>query len=148
MGLESNTGTNSVAHYGARSTNEAYGGHLSDRSGNNRVVIEASYSDFPLISGTALNAHLPEGAIVNSAQVQIVTAFDGTTPSLLVGNAGDDDAYIDAADVTEATPGVYTGTGAELGAVVAADGEDVIVSMSATDNTTGEAKITIEYSVA
>ena len=69
MGLESSTGTGSVAHYGQRTTNESFGGTLTDGSGKNRVVIEVGYEDFPLIAGTALNAVIPEGAIVLSAQV-------------------------------------------------------------------------------
>lgn len=47
------------------------------------------------------------GWVVCPAAVVVTTAVTGSSPQILVGDADDDDGFIDSGDVTEATPGYY-----------------------------------------
>jgi len=62
-----------------------------------------------------LPVYKPEaGDYVTGAFVQILEGFDGSTPVITLGDFADPDGYVTASNVTEATPGVYGGTGALL----------------------------------
>jgi len=62
-----------------------------------------------------LPVYKPEaGDYVTGAYVQILTGFDGSTPVITLGDFADPAGYVTAANVTEATPGVYAGSGALL----------------------------------
>jgi hypothetical protein len=89
---------------------------------------------------------IPTGAHIFAALVQVTAAFNaGTTNVLTVGHSATIDAYVAAADVTEATPGAYV---TYLHTALTAD-KDVIGTYSCTGTapTTGSADITLLYSV-
>lgn len=48
-----------------------------------------------------------DGWVVCPANVIVTTAVTGSSPQILVGDADDDDGFIDSGDVTEGTPGYY-----------------------------------------
>lgn len=51
---------------------------------------------------------MPANAIVAQAKVFVKTAFDGTSPTLKIGDAVDDDRLGETGDFTLGTPGLYT----------------------------------------
>ena len=64
--------------------------------------------DFDYTSGATVSAStVPAGGIVVPRMVIVHTAFDGTTPDLKVGDAGDNDSLIQTADADLTTPGKY-----------------------------------------
>lgn len=76
------------------------------------------------------------GTWVRYVAVRIGVLFDGTTPTLEVGDDDDVDGYVDAADVTIGTIGLYPGWGAADGFFRAANGklytEDDTIEISYT----------------
>lgn len=58
-------------------------------------------------AGGSVFGQLPQGAFITQMYVEIVTAFNGTTPSLTIGTNASADNMVIAGDVDEATPGVY-----------------------------------------
>jgi hypothetical protein len=67
--------------------------------------------DFTFETSSPFNigAALPAGADVIGWMVQIDTSFDGTTPTLSIGDAGDDDKIAPAAQIDLETGGLYVG---------------------------------------
>lgn len=96
-------------------------------------------------TNTTVNAlEIPAGAFIPPYGVTIVIAeaFAGGTPSLDVGDSADPDGWIDSVDITEATPGTYSGTETNTANdaingkyYAAADQIQVVVSASLTDGT-------------
>jgi len=58
---------------------------------------------------------VPAGHYVLEVTLRISEAFDGSTPTLNVGDGADADGWVDEDDVTEGTPGVYRGTSENTG---------------------------------
>jgi hypothetical protein len=90
---------------------------------------------------------LPIGAQILRVFVQVITAFNaGTTNVLTVGITGTGDKYLAAADITEATPGVYPAAyKAPPVEVAAAETVKAFYAQTGTAATTGRAKVTVEY---
>lgn len=84
---------------------------------------------------------LPAGAIIKSAYMDVKTAFNGTSPTLMVGVTSDKDEYFAA---TAATAGVKVGSlGLNLKTTVT---EDIVITLGgSTTSTVGEATVYIEY---
>ena len=102
------------------------------------TVVSAAITDAD--TNTTVQAlDIPAGAFVPpyGVSVQVVTAFSGGTPALDVGDGDNDDGWVDKDDITEGTPGTYSGTNSN-GATYAnagryyssADTLDVAVSAS------------------
>jgi hypothetical protein len=89
---------------------------------------------------------LPLGAFITRVLVEIVTAFDGTTPTLVVGtNSATYNDIVAAADVNEAAAGVTEVTRG-LGRSIAATAEKAVFAKATLTNATqGKAIIVIEY---
>ena len=101
-------------------------------------------------SGTALpfDNYLPKGAFITRVLVEVVTAFNGTTPSVVVGtNSATYNNMVAAGDVNEVATGVYDATRA-LGRALAASADVlpyVIYSNGGGSPSTGQAVIVIQY---
>ena len=148
MGFESNwANTADVVrnHYGPRDVKDQFGGQTSSSGLEKTVEWTFTYDDLPAASNGSMEYALPAGALIQSADIEIITAFNGTTPAITVGNAGVADAYITAANITETSAGWYAGTGAEVGVAVASGGEQLVVANSAGDSTQGKARVVIKY---
>ena len=160
MTIEANTGTGSVAHYGARVTDKKYGGEVSNRAGTKTIVVTFDYDDLPAATFPGLQAQVPKGAVITAARFDVITAFTSTstTTDLQVGIADADggstvtdvDALLTAANLTqtviaEATD-ITPGTGASVGAPVT---ENVVITVTPTvdDLLTGKARIEVDYKV-
>lgn len=64
--------------------------------------------EFDFASGASVSAStVPAGALVVPRSVIVHTAFDGASPAVKVGDAGDDDSLIEEADVDLTTIGKY-----------------------------------------
>lgn len=107
----------------------------------------ASHNDNTAIHFLLPVYHPEAGDYVTGGFVQILTGFDGSTPVITMGDFADPDGYVTAANVTEATPGVYYGTGALLGTggklYTAGTANDLIFVdyVSAAAGTTGELRV-------
>lgn len=77
------------------------------------------------------------------AEVYVQTAFDGTTPQLLVGTSATGNQLIASGDVTEGTPGFYPANNAVKKLYISAD-TSIYCSISATDMTVGRAHILLK----
>lgn len=99
-------------------------------------------------NGNSTIGIIPSGAVVVDAIVVVNTAFNAnTTNVVIVGDAGDPDRYVAAADVTEGTPGGYRGTTATgIGYTTTTD-TTVIANYAETGTaaTTGSATVTILF---
>lgn len=58
-------------------------------------------------SGTIAIATVPVNALVGSARVLVTTAFDGTAPTLKIGDSGDDDRFGETTEIDLTTIGPY-----------------------------------------
>lgn len=83
------------------------------------------------------------GDVVVQCWAQVLTAFNAATTNVLtLGDGTDDDKYLAAADVTEATPAVYpTGGKGPFVAETAAGTLTVTYAQTGTAATTGSARV-------
>lgn len=86
---------------------------------------------------------LAAGDVVVQCWAQVLTAFNAATTNVLIaGNGVTTDKFLAAADVTEATPGVYpTGGKGPFTAETVAGSLVVAYSQSGTAATTGSARV-------
>lgn len=84
----------------------------------------------------------PALARIGKIKVEVETAFNGTSPSLSVGVAGDTARYMGATDNDLKTTGIY-----ELDAAYEEDAspEAVIITYSASSSSAGSARVTVQY---
>lgn len=107
-----------------------------------------NFNDVGIATGVVMG-RLPAGAQIISAHARVKTAFNAATTNVLtVGTVGASfDNVLGAGDVTEATPGTYAAPVAGL-IDVAADTDLVArYTQTGTPATTGQAIITVAYSV-
>lgn len=92
--------------------------------------------------------YLPLGAFITNVMIEVVTTFNGTTPTLTVGSSGGGyNNVIAAADVNLGAAGVYAANRA-LGRSVAAAADTLLYatySNAGGGPTQGQAVIVIEY---
>lgn len=86
---------------------------------------------------------VPNGATIEKIEVAIRTGFNGASATIDIGNADNDDAYMDATDITEATPGAYV---VYPNALMTADTE-ILITLGGTVGTTGDATVLLTYTV-
>lgn len=86
---------------------------------------------------------LEAGDVVVRCWVQVITAFNAVTTNVItVGDGTTPDKYLNAADVTEGTPGVYpTGGKGPYAAETQARTLRVTYSQTGTAATTGQARV-------
>lgn len=80
-----------------------------------------------IASGVMFKA--PEGVVITDAEVQVKEAVAGST-AINVGDAGDPDGYVAAANVTLATPNGYVGAGVLLKKKLNAAAEDILLAVT------------------
>lgn len=159
MGFETGAVRGVVSHYGPRNSDQSFGGTLTDRAGERKVVYEFDYDNLPEATNINLDAVIPAGALIVSADFRITTAFTSTstTSDLLVGLADADggstitdaDGLLTAAQLTQtviATLVNTSGTGALVGTVLS-EAAVVTVAPSADDLLTGHATLEVAYKV-
>lgn len=84
---------------------------------------------------------IPAGSFIPpyGVSIYVAEAFAGGTPSLDVGDGATTDGWVDTTEITEATPGMYSGVAAAYAIAgkyySAKDTIDVVVSASLTDGT-------------
>jgi hypothetical protein len=103
--------------------------------------------DFSAAAARQLIASLPSGAVILRSWVEVLEAFNAGTSNLItVGTgaiaAGTADDIVP--NVTEGTPGVYTGNG-PMAALTADTDVYVYYTPGAADATTGIARAFVEY---
>jgi hypothetical protein len=81
----------------------------------------------PIAAGVMYKAI--DGVVITDAEVQVQVAVAGTT-AMNVGDAGDPDGYVAAANVTLATPGGYVGAGVLLKKKLNATAEDILLAVT------------------
>ncbi len=87
------------------------------------------------------------GTLVLGAAIRIGEAFDGTTPTIDVGDT-DTDAFIDATDITIGTPALYPGYGAAFSAAngkLYTDDDTIDLTFVHATGSTGLATVYIVY---
>lgn len=105
-------------------------------------------AEFTAAGGLVPIGALEAGAIPLYAHATVQTAFNAaSTNVLLLGTSGNDDAFMEAADIDEATPGFYGNqTGADTGVPLAADAVVYAkYSQSGTAATTGKVTVILEF---
>lgn len=155
MSLEDTSGRNVLSHYGPRAIKSNYGGENGTKGRTKTAVWVVDWADLNVdfatadLGANALAYVIPAGAVINSAVINVTTAFDGTVQTMSVGLENSAGTAIDAdglAAVANVTVlGSIVGAGALVGATIGeADGYLAIVG-AAADSTVGEAEIIVEY---
>ena len=88
MGYEADAKRLTLNHYGARKTNQKYGGSSLDGSGRKYVARwRFNYDDLPAGATNNLGLSIPANSTILSAKLNILTAFTSTstTTDLTVG---------------------------------------------------------------
>lgn len=98
-------------------------------------------SDYDLSDPVAISG-VPGGAVVTGGMVVVVTAFDGTTPTLNIGDADSATRYASAVDLTVTGDTALTVDGHQYAIT-----SDILAAFSATNSTEGEAYLILEYVV-
>lgn len=106
--------------------------------------VDVGFADF--VSGTLEAAvELPAGAVVLSGNFNVTEAFDsGTSDSITVGDAADEDRYLTATDAQAVALTALVPTGL---AVTGIDDVTVTLTSVGTAATAGAATLTVEYIV-
>lgn len=108
-----------------------------------------NFNDPGVIAGVAFDNYLPQNAFIENVLTEVVVAFNaGTTNVLTAGTVGATyNNIVSAADVTEATPGVYPSTGGRGRSLTAAGAVLPFAQYTQTGTaaTTGQAIIVIFY---
>lgn len=96
----------------------------------------------------AFDNPLPAGAFITRVLVEVVTAFNGTTPSLVIGtNASTYNDIVNAGDVNEGATGVYEATRG-YGRSICASADKTVYAYytnAGGSPSAGKAVIVIEY---
>ena len=154
MSFESNTGTNSVAHYGPREIDQKFGGALTGRDGVNRAVWVFDYDDLPTNGTNDMNAVIPEGAYITDAQIRVQTAMAGTVGTLTVGLEEADGTVIDVDGIDVAVAqaalianAVIACDGALVGGAVKVTAPGQLLVTTGGTVTAGRFEVSISYIV-
>ena len=132
---------------------------MNTNSKTGRQEVIAAYADFDIedfkdavgtVLTTAIAAlELPQGACVIDGFLALDTAFDGTTPTLTIGDDADDtpveDRYLAAGTLasTAAIVAVSNAAGYETSKAC-----NITLKLSAADATAGAGRLCIKYVVA
>jgi hypothetical protein len=118
------------------SSTEQYG--VKGQVVRSRAITDADTNTTAVVLDIPANTFIPPFGVT----IVILTAFAGGTPSLDVGDSAAADGWIDTTEITEVTPGTYSGVAAAFAVTgkyyAAADAIEVVV---ATGLTAGKAYI-------
>lgn len=112
--------------------------------GHIRRTIVADVAALATGNGLAIGA-LEAGAVPLYAHVTVQTAFNGTTPAVVVGTTADDDGFAAAAGTAVGTAGFKGNLSGALTGVPLAANTVVYAKMTGTGVTTGKAIIMLEF---
>ena len=154
MALENTAGRGTFTHYGPRVTQQQYGGEVAGEHGLDRVIsMVFDYDDLPVAGDDerSLSPIIPAGAVIKSSELEILTVFDGTTPTISYGCWDVTDDLVEDADGLDVTVaadalGATAGNGALIGTIAANDLQVTAVQAAGT-STQGRARITVVYQV-
>lgn len=171
MTYENSAGLGNRNHYGPRIIDEGqkFGGQVSTGGKVKQIEWVFSYDDLPDPTNLSMEAYVPAGSWIQSARLQVITAFAGGT-SYDIGMQQNDGTEIDndglwdalllaninaADEVTDAVQHAGTNSGALVqGKVVSTDiadsftplANDGYLTVAATGTfTAGKARVIIEY---
>lgn len=155
MGFETAPKRGVVVHYGPRDNKANYGGAHGSKGRVKTAVWRLDYADVNAdfatadLGADALAHVIPAGAVINSATLNIITAFDGTTITANIGLETSAGAEIDVdgidAAVSLATVGSIACDGALVGTTIGEAAGYLAIVGSAADNTVGELELIVEY---
>ena len=91
-----------------------------------------------------LGAEIPSGAIVTKVSVNVTQAFDGTAPTLDIGDAGDPDRFMDQDEIDLKTIGVYV---ADVHYLYGGDTQ-ALATLVADSSAAGQCQVLLEYRLA
>lgn len=147
-----------INHYGARKTNQKFGGVTSDVTGKRVARWLFNYDDLPDAAAHGLDHSIPIGSTILSARLRIITAFTSTSTTTDLdiglqradGTEIDNDGLVTAANATQTTIAVagsiITGSGALIGKVSDATyAGELVVTPTVADLLTGRAEVIVEY---
>lgn len=108
------------------------------------VRVERLTIDYADAGDNNLGQALPANAIVLKAKVNVTQVFDGTTPTLIIGDATDADRHLEAKDVKLDKVGIYWVEQSYL----YGSSTQVLANLTIGGTPTqGQAQITLEYAV-
>lgn len=143
-------------HYGARTTNQKFGGE-GDDSIVKWAVWDFDYNDLPTYGSNKLQHSIPAGATIVSAELIVDVAFTSTSGTTdldvglytAAGSAIDADGLIAAAQATQTAIGtegnLVTGAGALVGKTIGASAGELVVAPTVADLTAGAGRIVVKY---
>ena len=157
MSFENSAGLGVRNHYGPRTIaeGEIFGGNASTGGLHQQAQWTFDYDNLPVnnASGGEMEITVPKGATILSAQIEVLTAMDGTSGTLTVGLEENDGTVIDVDGIDAAVAqaalvanAVIECDGALIGTQLAEDGQ-LLVSTGGTV-TAGRFKVVIEYRLA
>lgn len=99
---------------------------------------------------------IPAGSVVTRVYARVTEVFDGTTPSIEIGDGSDTDGFLPSASITETVTGLYGENDADGGAYLVSGDQrlskyynaatNITCTIAALgDDTTGEAEIHVFY---
>ena len=89
-------GTHAASHYGARDIEDVNGSKYAGANGLNIMNYVFSYDDLPVATLDEAQQRIPGNSFIESATLRVLTAIDGTTPTLTIGLVEKDGTTIDA----------------------------------------------------
>ena len=94
---ENNAGLGVRNHYGPKVIDEGsqFGGQISTSGGEKEASWVFGFDDLPVATGAEMETFIPEGSILVSAKIQVITAFGGGT-DYDIGLEENDNSAIDA----------------------------------------------------
>lgn len=105
------------------------------------VSISLAYTDV----GTVPLVSVPANAVVSKLVVNVTQAWDSSLPTVIIGDAGDTDRFVESKDVDLNKVGIYVVTELHLYSVLTA--VNIILDNNTATPTQGAARVGIEYAL-
>lgn len=153
---ENNAGLGVRNHYGPKEIgdSENFGGQVSTGGFIKQAIWEFDFDNLPVNSadGGQMEAEIPAGAIIMSAEIEVVTAMSGTSGTYTVGLEEADGTVIDidgliliseAIQANLVDNAVVAGAGALIGTQIDEDGQLLVVEGGTV--TAGRFRVVVEY---
>lgn len=143
-------------HYGARTTEQKFGGEVCSEIVK-WAVWDFDYNNLPTYGSNKLQHSIPAGATIVSAELIVDTAFTSTSGTTdldvglytAAGSAIDADGLIAAAQATQTAIGtegnLVTGAGALVGKSIGATAGELVVAPTVADLTAGAGRVVVKY---
>ncbi len=88
--------SHAATHYGTRGIDDIHGSKYAGSNGVNILSYVFSYDDLPVATLDEAQQVIPANSFIESATLRVLTAIDGTTPTLTIGLVEKDGTTIDA----------------------------------------------------